>query len=210
MTATRRRQRHRARRRRRRGPVPARAASPPSTPSSVTAVVNTGDDTELHGLAISPDLDTIVYTLAGAIDPERGWGLAGETWQAMAALERYADGPPDGLGGGDRRGSASATATSRPTSTARPGSPRAPRRPRSPPRSRAAWGVGITLLPMTDGRFRTMIVLADRGEEVVVPGLLRAAAARRRRSRRSRFEQRRVRRSTPAARSRHRDGPAWS
>ena len=62
----------------------------------VTAIVNTGDDTELHGLAISPDLDTIVYTLAGAIDPERGWGLAGETWQAMAALERYAAvRPPD-------------------------------------------------------------------------------------------------------------------
>ena len=43
----------------------------------------------LHGLSISPDLDTITYTLAGAIDPERGWGLAGETWQAMAALARY-------------------------------------------------------------------------------------------------------------------------
>ena len=44
-------------------------------PSAVTAVVNTGDDTVLHGLSISPDLDTITYTLAGAIDPERGWGL---------------------------------------------------------------------------------------------------------------------------------------
>ena len=54
-----------------------------STPRAVTAVVNTGDDTTLHGLSISPDLDTITYTLAGAIDPERGWGLAGETWQAM-------------------------------------------------------------------------------------------------------------------------------
>ncbi len=51
--------------------------------------MNTGDDTVIHGLAISPDLDTIVYTLAGAIDPERGWGLAGETWGAMAALERF-------------------------------------------------------------------------------------------------------------------------
>ena len=43
----------------------------------------------LHGLHISPDLDTVTYTLAGAIDPERGWGLAGETWQAMDALQRY-------------------------------------------------------------------------------------------------------------------------
>src|SRR6476620_10740440 len=65
-------------------------------PERVTAIVNTGDDTELHGLAISPDLDTIVYTLAGAIDPERGWGLAGETWQAMGALARYAAVRPAG------------------------------------------------------------------------------------------------------------------
>ena len=58
-------------------------------PADVTAIVNVGDDIELHGLHISPDLDTITYTLAGAIDPERGWGLAGETWQAMDALGRY-------------------------------------------------------------------------------------------------------------------------
>ena len=58
-------------------------------PASITAVVNTGDDVELHGLHISPDLDTITYTLAGAINPETGWGLAGETWQAMEALGRY-------------------------------------------------------------------------------------------------------------------------
>jgi LPPG:FO 2-phospho-L-lactate transferase len=63
---------------------------------SVTAIINTGDDTELHGLAISPDIDTITYTLAGAIDPERGWGLAGETWRAMEALHRYASVRPDG------------------------------------------------------------------------------------------------------------------
>ena len=58
-------------------------------PQSVVAVVNTGDDTELHGLAISPDIDTVIYTLAGAIDPERGWGLRDETWRAMASLERF-------------------------------------------------------------------------------------------------------------------------
>jgi LPPG:FO 2-phospho-L-lactate transferase len=54
----------------------------------VTAVVNTGDDTVLHGLTICPDLDTVTYTLAGLNDDERGWGLAGETWSAMDALER--------------------------------------------------------------------------------------------------------------------------
>jgi len=59
-------------------------------PERITAVVNTGDDTVLHGLSISPDLDTITYTLAGAIDPERGWGLVDETWRAMGALTRYA------------------------------------------------------------------------------------------------------------------------
>lgn len=58
-------------------------------PSTITAVVNTGDDTELHGLSISPDIDTVIYTLSGSIDPERGWGLRDETWRAMAALERF-------------------------------------------------------------------------------------------------------------------------
>src|SRR4029077_16811598 len=57
-------------------------------PSEVTAIVNVGDDLVLHGLHISPDLDTVTYTLAGAINPETGWGLAGETWQAMATLEQ--------------------------------------------------------------------------------------------------------------------------
>lgn len=51
--------------------------------------MNVADDVELHGLHISPDLDTVTYTLAGAIDRERGWGLAGETWSAMDALARY-------------------------------------------------------------------------------------------------------------------------
>ena len=65
-------------------------------PADVTAVVNTGDDTVLHGLSISPDIDTITYTLAGAIDPERGWGLAGETWRAMEALARFSAVRPEG------------------------------------------------------------------------------------------------------------------
>jgi len=57
--------------------------------AELTAIVNVGDDVELHGLHISPDLDTITYTVAGAIDPDRGWGLARETWKAMEALRRY-------------------------------------------------------------------------------------------------------------------------
>ncbi len=50
------------------------------------AVVNVGDDLVMHGLSICPDLDTIMYTLAGANDDQRGWGLAGETWRVMQRL----------------------------------------------------------------------------------------------------------------------------
>ena len=62
--------------------------------NKLMTIVNTGDDTVLHGLHISPDLDTVTYTLAGAIDPERGWGLENETWTAMGALSRYATNRP--------------------------------------------------------------------------------------------------------------------
>jgi LPPG:FO 2-phospho-L-lactate transferase len=55
--------------------------------ADLLVVVNTGDDFEHVGLHISPDLDTVVYTLAGMNDPIRGWGLEGETWQFMGALE---------------------------------------------------------------------------------------------------------------------------
>ena len=65
------------------------ALSAVTDPSGITAVVNTGDDTVLHGLHISPDLDTVVYTLAGQINPDTGWGRVGETWEAMADLRAY-------------------------------------------------------------------------------------------------------------------------
>src|SRR5699024_10042028 len=58
-------------------------------PRELVAVANVGDDLNLHGLHISPDLDTITYTLAGEINPETGWGLRGETWQAMESVGRY-------------------------------------------------------------------------------------------------------------------------
>lgn len=135
------------------------------TPSEVTAVVNTGDDTELHGLAISPDIDTITYTLAEAIDPERGWGLAGETWRAMEALERYTAVRPAGSTAaptwfnlGDRdlathfyrtaRLGEGADLTTVTMEIAR------------------AWGLDLTLLPMTNDPFRTRIELAETGEEI--------------------------------------------
>ena len=56
-------------------------------PAGVTAIVNVGDDLEVLGLAVSPDLDSVVYTLAGLSDEERGWGRADETWNALATVE---------------------------------------------------------------------------------------------------------------------------
>ena len=86
----------RAVRRRRRRPLPRRRWRRSSSPADTVGIVNTGDDTVLHGLCISPDLDTVTYTLAGAIDRDRGWGLADETWRAMEALQRYAAVRPPG------------------------------------------------------------------------------------------------------------------
>lgn len=56
-------------------------------PAGVTAIVNVGDDLEALGLAVSPDLDSVVYALAGLSDEERGWGRADETWNALATVE---------------------------------------------------------------------------------------------------------------------------
>lgn len=69
-------------------------------PRDLTIVVNTGDDTELWGLHISPDLDTVCYTLAGVIDATRGWGLADETFQALGQMARF--GEPSWFSLGDR------------------------------------------------------------------------------------------------------------
>jgi LPPG:FO 2-phospho-L-lactate transferase len=125
-------------------------------PVSVTAVVNTGDDMVLHGLAISPDLDTVTYTVAGAIDPERGWGLRDETWQAMATLERYGGATWFGLGDRDLGTHLYRTqrqAEGAPLSTVTGEIAR-------------AWGLELTVLPVTDDPLRTMITLADSGEEI--------------------------------------------
>jgi LPPG:FO 2-phospho-L-lactate transferase len=66
----------------------------------LSVVVNTGDDLELHGLSISPDLDTVMYTLAGLANRETGWGVRDETWSAAEMFERY--GAPTWFGLGDR------------------------------------------------------------------------------------------------------------
>lgn len=60
-------------------------------PGELTVIVNTGDDLERHSLLVCPDLDTVLYTLAGIADPAQGWGIGGETWQVMSQLERLGD-----------------------------------------------------------------------------------------------------------------------
>ena len=60
-------------------------------PGELTVVVNTGDDLERHSLTISPDQDTVLYTLAGIADPSQGWGVAGETWQVLGQLARLGE-----------------------------------------------------------------------------------------------------------------------
>ena len=69
-------------------------------PRDLTIVVNTGDDTELWGLHISPDLDSVCYTLSGLGDVRRGWGLRDETFHALEHMARY--GEPTWFGLGDR------------------------------------------------------------------------------------------------------------
>ncbi|HMC53236.1 MAG TPA: 2-phospho-L-lactate transferase CofD family protein, partial [Acidimicrobiales bacterium] len=122
----------------------------------ITAVVNTGDDLVLHGLHISPDLDTVLYTLAGAINPETGWGLTGETWNTMEALGRYGGQTWFRLGDRDL-----ATHLYR-TQRRREGAPLS----QVTAELAAAWGVGVRLLPATDDRVATVLTLAEGGTEV--------------------------------------------
>jgi len=55
----------------------------------VTVIVNTGDDIQLYGLHVSPDLDIIMYTLAGIVDEEKGWGIRGDTFHCLESLQKY-------------------------------------------------------------------------------------------------------------------------
>lgn len=120
-------------------------------PASITAIVNVGDDLELHGLRISPDLDTITYTLAGEIDPDRGWGLRDESWQAMDTVARYGGVRWFNLGDRDlgthlyrtQRLAEGATLTEVTGEIA------------------AAWHLGLRLLPVTDDRLRTRVTIAE-------------------------------------------------
>ncbi len=124
-------------------------------PADITAIVNVGDDVELHGLHISPDLDTITYTVAGAIDPDRGWGLAGETWHAMDALGRYPR-AVTWFNLGDRDLATHLYRTDRLRSGAALSEVSA--------EIADAWGLGLRLLPVTDDRVQTRVTVAGEGE----------------------------------------------
>ncbi len=125
-------------------------------PEDLTAVINTADDTVLHGLHISPDIDTVTYSLAGVDNPETGWGLIGETWKVMESL--------DFLGGitwfqlGDKDlgthlyrtnrlvdGDSLTTVTSEIASQ---------------------FKIKTKLLPMTDDKVSTFVTSAESGEEI--------------------------------------------
>lgn len=120
----------------------------------IIAIGNVGDDLELHGLHISPDLDTIVYTTSGAVSAERGWGLEGETWQAMELLGRY--GGVDWFGLGDRDLGTHLYRTQRLAEGATLAE--------VTQEIVAAWGLSYTLTPVTNDRLRTMVTTADEGE----------------------------------------------
>jgi LPPG:FO 2-phospho-L-lactate transferase len=116
-------------------------------PAGVTAIVNVGDDLEVLGLAVSPDLDSVVYALAGLSDEERGWGRADETWNALATVESLGGEAWFRLGDRDlglhlvrtqalRAGEPLSAVTSRLT---------------------AALGLESTILPATDDLLRTFL-----------------------------------------------------
>ena len=116
-------------------------------PSDLTVIANVGDDLEVHGLHVSPDLDTLLYTLAGLGDEERGWGRADETWNARDTIERLGGETWFQLGDRDlglhlvrtealRRGEPLSAVT---------------------PRIARAVGLQLALLPATDDRLRTRI-----------------------------------------------------
>ncbi|QYG93789.1 2-phospho-L-lactate transferase [Iamia sp. SCSIO 61187] len=124
-------------------------------PAEITVVGNVGDDLVLHGLHISPDLDTITYTLADQVDPDRGWGLRDETWQAMDMVGRYGGVAWFNLGDRDlgthlyrtHRLSEGATLSEVTAEVV------------------AAWELGFRLLPVTDDPIRTRVTVVDPDAE---------------------------------------------
>jgi LPPG:FO 2-phospho-L-lactate transferase len=124
-------------------------------PALVTVVSNTGDDVEMFGLHVSPDTDIVIYALAGAVNPETGWGLAGDTFHVVDQLQRF--GYPRWFNLGDRD---LAMAIHR-TRLLREGVPMH----EVVADLVAAWGLRCTILPMSNEPIRTEI----EGPDGVLP-----------------------------------------
>jgi len=122
-------------------------------PTSLTVIVNTGDDEVFHGLHVSPDVDTVLYTLAGLVATKQGWGVNGDTFACIDSLARYYDETWFRLGDRDlathilrtdllRRGANLSTVTKR---------------------IRTALGIVSNILPMSDDRVRTFVDVEGQG-----------------------------------------------
>lgn len=120
--------------------------------AEVTAVVNTGDDVTMHGLRVCPDLDTVMYTLGDGIDPDRGWGRRDETWTVKSELAAYGA-EPTWFGLGDRD-LATHLVRTRMLDAGYPLS-------QVTAALAQRWQPGVTLLPMSDQRVETHVVVTD-------------------------------------------------
>ncbi|MFL5798793.1 MAG: 2-phospho-L-lactate transferase [Actinomycetota bacterium] len=126
-------------------------------PRDVTVVVNTADDIELHGLHVSPDLDSVVYWLGGAMDRERGWGRRDETFRATEELERFgAEGAWFGLGDLDLATHLFRTGLLRGGATLSEATARVA----------ARFGVACRVLPMSDDPVTTRIEAVSMGRRM--------------------------------------------
>jgi LPPG:FO 2-phospho-L-lactate transferase len=128
------------------------------TGGEVTAVVNVGDDVTLHGLRICPDLDSVMYTLGGGADPERGWGRAKETWTVKEELAAYGA-EPAWFGLGDRDAATHLVRT-RMLGAGYPLSA-------VTEALCARWQPGVRLLPATDDRVETHVVVEGAEQEAL-------------------------------------------
>ena len=112
-----------------------------------TVIVNTGDDFEWHGLTVCPDLDTVTYTLGGLANTVTGWGVVGDTFETIGALQRLGVEPWFKIGDRDLATHVYRTELLRQGQTLTEATRRITR----------ALGIEATILPMTDDRFRTMV-----------------------------------------------------
>jgi LPPG:FO 2-phospho-L-lactate transferase len=124
--------------------------------AEVTALVNVGDDVTLHGLRICPDLDSVMYTLGGGADAERGWGREGETWAVKGELAAYGS-EPTWFGLGDKD-IATHLVRTRMLDAGYPLSA-------VTEALCARWQPGVRLLPATDDRVETHVVVEDDGRQ---------------------------------------------